>query len=431
MTIDHAADVRTVAGPSSKSAARRQRLLDLDIGQRRDALNAHLRQRLRIWLLADDATLDAFDPRRLLDPLGKDWAFLAHMLQQDFGLRLYPNELHEMDSIEALASYLSAELVASVPAPSAPTAPAVSTEGAWVWEAPGALPVDRVTGTAFVLSTPRSGSTLLRVMLEGHSNLFAPPELWLLPFATLRDRQQQLRATGYEYLGLGLQQAVGALWEIDETAAAATVQAWVEDGRTVADTLRQLVARADRRWLIDKTPGYSSRIEWLQQAERVCDDARYVFLVRHPFPVIESFVRMRFHRMIGSSLGVRSDDPFLLAALVWERWNRNVVSFFESIPADRRLQVRYEDLVSEPADTMRAVAEFLGVPFESSMTSPYATNRMTFKGTKHLITTGDPNFARRDRLDPRLSSWDHIHLPEHIRRVVRDLAAQFGYQVPS
>jgi len=35
-----------------------------------------------------------------------------------------------------------------------------------------------------VLSPPRSGSTLLRVMLGGHPQLFAPPELELLSFNT-------------------------------------------------------------------------------------------------------------------------------------------------------------------------------------------------------------------------------------------------------
>src|SRR3979409_2609834 len=39
-----------------------------------------------------------------------------------------------------------------------------------------------------VLSPPRSGSTLLRVMLGGHPELFAPPELELLSFNTLRER---------------------------------------------------------------------------------------------------------------------------------------------------------------------------------------------------------------------------------------------------
>src|SRR5262249_36095848 len=39
----------------------------------------------------------------------------------------------------------------------------------------------------FVLAPPRSGSTLLRVMLGRHPKLFAPPELALLGFSTLKD----------------------------------------------------------------------------------------------------------------------------------------------------------------------------------------------------------------------------------------------------
>ena len=41
----------------------------------------------------------------------------------------------------------------------------------------------------FVLSPPRSGSTLLRVMLGGHPRLFSPPELELLGFGTLAERR--------------------------------------------------------------------------------------------------------------------------------------------------------------------------------------------------------------------------------------------------
>lgn len=38
----------------------------------------------------------------------------------------------------------------------------------------------------FILAPPRSGSTLLRVMLGGHPDLFAPPELELLSYKTPR-----------------------------------------------------------------------------------------------------------------------------------------------------------------------------------------------------------------------------------------------------
>src|SRR6185436_1261639 len=41
----------------------------------------------------------------------------------------------------------------------------------------------------FVLSPPRSGSTLLRVMLGGHPELFSPPELELLSYNSMAERK--------------------------------------------------------------------------------------------------------------------------------------------------------------------------------------------------------------------------------------------------
>src|SRR6185369_7785179 len=47
----------------------------------------------------------------------------------------------------------------------------------------------------FVLSPPRSGTTLMRVMLAGHPKLFAPPELELLSFNTLSERKEAFSGT--------------------------------------------------------------------------------------------------------------------------------------------------------------------------------------------------------------------------------------------
>ncbi len=52
----------------------------------------------------------------------------------------------------------------------------------------GGLGRARNARAVFILSPPRSGSTLLRVMLGGHGGLFAPPELELLTFNTMPER---------------------------------------------------------------------------------------------------------------------------------------------------------------------------------------------------------------------------------------------------
>ena len=61
-----------------------------------------------------------------------------------------------------------------------------------------------------MLSPPRSGSTLLRVMLGGHPGLFAPPELELLSFDTLAERGEAF--TGRD--SFWLEGAVRAVMEV-------------------------------------------------------------------------------------------------------------------------------------------------------------------------------------------------------------------------
>jgi hypothetical protein len=54
----------------------------------------------------------------------------------------------------------------------------------------------------FVLSPPRSGSTLLRIMLAGNPRLFSPPELELLSFNTLGERKQAFTGKFSKRLGI-------------------------------------------------------------------------------------------------------------------------------------------------------------------------------------------------------------------------------------
>src|SRR6185369_14432855 len=70
----------------------------------------------------------------------------------------------------------------------------------------------------FVLSPPRSGSTLLRVMLGGHPKLFAPPELELLSFNTLADRKTEFG----ERFAFWLEGTIRALMQLKQCSAEAT-----------------------------------------------------------------------------------------------------------------------------------------------------------------------------------------------------------------
>ena len=116
---------------------------------------------------------------------------------------------------------------------------------------------------AFLLSSPRSGSTLLRVMLAGHPELFSPPELYLLSFTTMRDRKEHLQAP---LLGQGLARTVMELTGLGAEQALALIDHWVAEETVVEDVYRFLQERAAPRLLVDKTPSNAYEPAHLERA---------------------------------------------------------------------------------------------------------------------------------------------------------------------
>ncbi|HEY4595691.1 MAG TPA: AMP-binding protein, partial [Thermoanaerobaculia bacterium] len=118
----------------------------------------------------------------------------------------------------------------------------------------------------FVLAPPRSGTTLLRVMLGGHPRLFAPPELELLSFPTLADRRAAF--TGRDSFWLE-----GLLRALKELRGGTTeeARAWVEEherrGTPTLELYGLLQQELAGRWLVDKTPSYALDPAVLRRAE--------------------------------------------------------------------------------------------------------------------------------------------------------------------
>src|SRR5262249_31497398 len=153
-------------------------------------------------------------------------------------------------------------------------------------------PILRKTlGPTFILCSPRSGSTLLRVMLAGHPGLFSPPELHLLPFQGMKERREKL---GSSYLTEGLQRALIELGGLDAAESKREVERLEKEDASVQSVYELLQGKSAPRKLIDKSPTYASDFGALQRAEMMFQGAKYIHLVRHPYSVIESFVRMRF-----------------------------------------------------------------------------------------------------------------------------------------
>ncbi|PSR19546.1 hypothetical protein C8255_01910, partial [filamentous cyanobacterium CCP3] len=362
---------------------------------------------------------------------------LLTLCKQDLDLVLYPREVLAHPTVGALAAYIARELV-RVHRPvsdrhDAGLAAVGLSEKADAnlpkspWQAPAPLeplPARRNPPMVFLLSAPRSGSTLLRVMLAGHPQLFCPPELHLLPFNTL---EAQAAALGYSYLQEGLQRAVMELLQVNADQAAALLSEWRQHQTTVPAVYDKLQQMAGGRLLVDKSPTYSLSLETLERAEQMFEGAKYIHLVRHPYAVIESFVHNRMYKIFD----LEPDAPYQLAEQVWQACNQNIRTFASSLDADRHYTLRYEDLVVDPEPAMRDLCAFLELPFDPAVLTPYEGRRMTDGVSAQSMAVDDPNFRQRSRIEAHLAKiWQGIQLPHRLNSTSQALAAQFDYPLP-
>lgn len=270
----------------------------------------------------------------------------------------------------------------------------------------------------FLLGTARSGTTLLRTMLDGHSDLYSPPELHLLPFDGLRQRIEYMLDKGYTWPLFGFRQAYRtAKGEVDDGRVEEEIPI-EETGADLATAYEALVEWGEGRILVDKSPLYLDHRGILDRAEALFDQPRYIYLTRHPLSVMESLVRMRFHGVLYVDM-----NPWHFAEQYWVQTNENALAFLETIPSDRKTHVRYEDLVSAIEETQRRICLMLGIDYQASLANPYEREG----GVKGM---GDPNLKKRSAVDSSLAdAWRHKPRPKELHTRTVDLAKKLEYDV--
>jgi len=373
--------------------------------------------------------------------------------KDDLKIFLYPRELIERSKLNRLASYISDEfekqhaLTTNSDGASKPDdliADDLNTEGTKAKllasfentataESKQTLVKgnthgsdEKLSSAVFILSSPRAGSTLLRSMLAGHPQLFSPPELHLLNFENMQQRNDQLDDS---YMGEGLQRAFMELHQQNADESVLHINQLVADGKAIKDVYSELQSALGSQMLVDKSPGYAMSIDALNRAEALFDKPKYIHLVRHPYAVIESFTRLRMEKL----LWLENENSHEFAEGLWYQANYNINQFFSTaVSSDRALQVRYEDLVAEPEITAKRICAFLELDYSPEFLSPYAEGRMTDGIHPLSQSIGDPNFHNHEDIDKSLGqAWKTISLPNSLNDKTSQLAKQYSYELPA
>jgi len=278
------------------------------------------------------------------------------------------------------------------------------------------------TAPFFIIGTERSGSNLLRLILNAHSGIAVPhPPHILKFFSPLEESYGDLRQT---HAMRELVDDVLALldvhiypWDkvIDPEVIIQRIQATPQPQTLVGVFFslydEYLSQAGKRRWGCKST----FVIHHVERVLDACPAAKFIFLVRDPRDVAVSSKQSIFNPF----------HPYFTAKL-WREQQLEGLQWLESARRDSFHLVRYEGLIEEPRTTVQAICRFLGETYEPGMLEYYSTDSARKSSTLSASwqNLGAPiQGTNRNKFKQGLSPYE-IKIVEG---VTGDLMRRFGY----
>lgn len=202
-------------------------------------------------------------------------------------------------------------------------------------------------------------------MLGQHPEAYGVPELNLFIVDTLREFVEELR--GYRQIQMhGLIRLVSHLYAGEQTLLSVDMaRCWILTrlDRSTADVYRELCRRVAPLRIIDKSPVYSLKPEYLQRLREAFPAAYYLHLVRHPRTQGESIMKVAKGLMaiLANSIDYTTDPPVIDPQISWYAIQSNIINFLAEIPDTHQLQLRGEDALNDPEHSLRNICRWLGL----------------------------------------------------------------------
>jgi hypothetical protein len=270
----------------------------------------------------------------------------------------------------------------------------------------------------FVVGCGRSGTTMLRLMLDSHPDLAIPGEGHFITY-NHKIKRRFMTPQGLDAEALA-RRIIGTIhfarWEVPEEFALSRVRALQDPG--FADVVEALyMSYADFKGKVrwgDKTPIYVLQIPLLA---RLWPSARFVHVIRDGHDVALSYLSVPW----GPST-------------IWQvarKWVRDVTAGRDAGAAlgpDRYLEVRYEDLISSPEAELQKICALADLPFTSQM-----LNYHNDAGTRLQVQPETTEYHRSATKPPTkgMRDWRVQMSPAQINAfeaVAGDLLATLGYE---
>jgi hypothetical protein len=231
----------------------------------------------------------------------------------------------------------------------------------------------------FIVGCGRSGTTLLRLILSGHSRIHILPETW---FVEPLVRQLPLtEPLTHAQVQSAIAIVTGHYRWPDFDIAAEEFKTWAMalDAPRLVDLInlvyRHHLEKSGKARFGDKTPPY---IQIVPELAVLYPNAKFIHLIRDGRDVAISFVEADFE-----------DRCYDGERFEWLRAIHKGLVYRDLPLASRLLEVRYEDLVLNLESTIRRICNFLDETFEPAMLDRRLNVNMVPERERHIHTKLD------------------------------------------
>ena len=238
-----------------------------------------------------------------------------------------------------------------------------------------------------IIGSGRSGTTLLRSMLNQHHGIEIPPESYVLPIIYKRYKTYK-KLPWPEFTKLILGEFVSHphfhLWNLDIAPLYQKLESLKNEEQSlfkIIDSIYKLYASKNGKGNViwgDKTP---LNTFYIPEMNYMFKNPKYIHLKRDGRDVIASMLKYKLAE------NVKAASDRWLSAMKTARE-------IEQKSPDRILTVEYSELVQNPGIELKKICEFLSITFEPAM----------LDHTQNVDTLGDSVFNHHNNLKKPLST---------------------------
>lgn len=230
----------------------------------------------------------------------------------------------------------------------------------------------------FIIGNPRSGTTLLRLMLTCHREISIPPESGYILWLKDKYRYWSDKSNNKENIDSFLSDLFRAkkfdTWQMNRLVLEAEIHKYSPSNYAELIALINMcyANKFDKRIRVwgDKNNYYLNHIDEITD---LFPSAKFIHIVRDGRDVACSY------REVMSSFSGQRFSPALPIAIsdIANSWSGNVVKIHCQFQKKEfsSFCIRYEDLVVDPEGQLTALCEYIGFEFDSNMINFWKHNR--------------------------------------------------------